>query len=75
MFLFAGKGADDIGIQLGVDVVPNTYFHDSTNYVKWLKSNGQNSKEKLLAVLHLINMEILPLEHQLVEDKIKCQAE
>ncbi len=37
--LFAGKGADDLGIQFGVDIVPNTYFHDSTNYVKWLKSN------------------------------------
>jgi beta-aspartyl-peptidase (threonine type) len=37
--LFAGKGADDLGIQLGVDIVPNSYFHDSTNYQKWLKSN------------------------------------
>ena len=36
--LFAGKGADDIGIQLGVDVVPNSYFHDSTNYQKWLNT-------------------------------------
>jgi beta-aspartyl-peptidase (threonine type) len=37
--LFAGKGADDLGIQLGVDIVPNSYFHDSTNYQKWLRSN------------------------------------
>jgi len=37
--LFAGKGADDLGIQLGVEIVPNTYFHDSTGYQKWLKSN------------------------------------
>lgn len=37
--LFAGKGADDLGIQIGVDIVPNTYFHDSTGYQKWLKSN------------------------------------
>jgi len=36
--LFAGKGADDLGIQLGVDIVPDSYFHDSTNYQKWLKS-------------------------------------
>ena len=37
--LFAGKGADDLGIQFGVEVVPNSYFHDSTNYQKWLKFN------------------------------------
>lgn len=37
--LFAGKGADDLGILFGVDIVPNSYFHDSTNYQKWLKSN------------------------------------
>jgi len=37
--LLAGKGADDLGIKFGVDVVSNTYFHDSTNYIKWLKSN------------------------------------
>jgi len=36
--LFAGKGADDLGIQFGVDVVPNSYFHDSTQYQKWLNS-------------------------------------
>jgi beta-aspartyl-peptidase (threonine type) len=36
--LFAGKGADDIGIQMGVDVVPNSYFHDSTKYQKWLNT-------------------------------------
>ena len=37
--LFAGKGADDLGLQLGVEIVPNSYFHDSTSYQKWLKSN------------------------------------
>ena len=36
--LFAGKGADELGIELGVDIVPNSYFHDSTNYQDWLKS-------------------------------------
>ncbi len=36
--LFAGKGADELGIELGVDIVPNSYFHDSVNYQKWLKS-------------------------------------
>lgn len=42
--LFAGKGADDLGIQLGVDIVPNSYFHDSTNYQKWI--NTQLPKQK-----------------------------
>lgn len=37
--LFAGKGADDLGIQFGVDIVPNSYFRDSTKYQRWLKSN------------------------------------
>ena len=37
--LFAGKGADDLGIQLGVEIVSNSYFHDSTKYQNWLKSN------------------------------------
>lgn len=36
--LFAGKGADDLGIQLGVDIVPNLYFRDSTKYQKWIQS-------------------------------------
>jgi beta-aspartyl-peptidase (threonine type) len=36
--LFVGKGADDLGIQFGVDVVPNSYFQDSTKYQKWLQS-------------------------------------
>jgi beta-aspartyl-peptidase (threonine type) len=36
--LFAGKGADDLGIQFGVDIVPNSYFQDSTKYQKWLQS-------------------------------------
>ena len=36
--LFAGKGADDLGIQFDVDIVPNSYFRDSTKYQKWLQS-------------------------------------
>ena len=36
--LFAGEGADDLGIQFGVDIVPNSYFRDSTKYQKWLQS-------------------------------------
>jgi beta-aspartyl-peptidase (threonine type) len=43
--LFAGKGADDLGIELGVDIVPNSYFHDSTRYQKWLKSNLKQEGE------------------------------
>ncbi len=43
--LFAGKGADDLGIQLGVEIVPNSYFHDSTGYQKWLKSNIKQQGE------------------------------
>ncbi len=43
--LFAGKGADDLGIMLGVDIVPNSYFHDSTRYQKWLKSNLKQQGE------------------------------
>lgn len=37
--LFAGKGADDLGIALGVDIVPNSYFHNEANYQRWLKGN------------------------------------
>ncbi len=37
--LFAGKGADNLGIELGVDIVPNSYFHNTTNYQRWLKGN------------------------------------
>jgi beta-aspartyl-peptidase (threonine type) len=36
--LFAAKGADDLGIQFGVDIVPNSYFHDSTNFIKWIQT-------------------------------------
>jgi len=43
--LFAGKGADDLGIQMGVDIVPNSYFHDSTGYQNWLKSNIKQQGE------------------------------
>lgn len=37
--LFAGKGADDLGIALGVDIVPNSYFHNFANYQRWLRGN------------------------------------
>ena len=43
--LFAGKGADDLGIQFAVDIVPNSYFHDSTRYQIWLNSNLQQQGE------------------------------
>lgn len=43
--LFAGKGADELGIQMGVEVVPNSYFHDTTRYQKWLRSNLQQQGE------------------------------
>jgi L-asparaginase / beta-aspartyl-peptidase len=43
--LFAGKGADELGIELGVDIVPNSYFHDSTRYQKWLESNLKQQGE------------------------------
>jgi beta-aspartyl-peptidase (threonine type) len=43
--LLAGKGADDLGIELGVDIVPNSYFHDSTMYQKWLRSNLKQQGE------------------------------
>lgn len=42
--LFAGRGAEELGIQLGVEVVPNSYFHDSVNYQKWLRSNLKEQK-------------------------------
>lgn len=42
--LFAGRGAEELGIQLGVDVVPNSYFHDSVTYQKWLRSNLKEQK-------------------------------
>ena len=43
--LFAGKGADDLGIKLGVDIVTNSYFHDFTLYQKWLRSNLKQQGE------------------------------
>jgi len=51
--LFAGKGADDLGIQLGVDLVPNSYFHDSTNYQKWLKSKTPNQQGETVGCVAL----------------------
>lgn len=37
--LFAGSGADQLGIKLGVEVVHNSYFRDERRYNDWLKSN------------------------------------
>uniref|UniRef100_UPI0025C10309 isoaspartyl peptidase/L-asparaginase family protein n=1 Tax=Ignavibacterium sp. TaxID=2651167 RepID=UPI0025C10309 len=36
--LFAGKGADELGLKLGVPVVHNSYFHNEEQYQNWLKS-------------------------------------
>lgn len=36
--LFAGKGADELGLKLGVPVVHNSYFHTEEQYQKWLRS-------------------------------------
>lgn len=36
--LFAGKGADELGLKLGVPVVHNSYFHNEEQYLNWLKS-------------------------------------
>ena len=55
--LFAGKGADDLGIQFGVDIVPNSYFRDSTRYEKWFQSKLPKQKVKQLVVLPLISLE------------------
>lgn len=40
--LFAGKGADNLGLKLGVPVVHNSYFHTEEQYKKWLKSRVTN---------------------------------
>lgn len=37
--LFAGKGADELGLKLGVPVVHNSYFHTEEQYNNWLRSN------------------------------------
>ena len=37
--LFAGKGADELGLKLGVPVVHNSYFHTEDQYNNWLRSN------------------------------------
>lgn len=36
--LFAGKGADELGLKLGVPVVHNSYFHTEEQYNNWLHS-------------------------------------
>jgi beta-aspartyl-peptidase (threonine type) len=42
--LFAGNGADQLGLLLGVEVVPNSYFHDEDGYNNWLKSKIKEQK-------------------------------
>lgn len=42
--LFAGSGADQLGLQLGVELVPNSYFHNENSYQRWLKSNIKEQK-------------------------------
>lgn len=37
--LFAGKGADELGLKLCVPVVHNSYFHTEEQYNNWLRSN------------------------------------
>lgn len=37
--LFAGKGADELGIRLGVSVVHNSYFHTDEQYADFLRSS------------------------------------
>ena len=51
--LFAGKGADELGIQLGVDIVPNSYFHDSTNYLKWINTKLPKQKGETVGCVAL----------------------
>ncbi len=51
--LFAGKGADDLGIQMGVDVVSNSYFRDSTKYQKWLNSNSPKQQGETVGCVAL----------------------
>ncbi|MFN3872962.1 MAG: isoaspartyl peptidase/L-asparaginase family protein [Ignavibacterium sp.] len=36
--LFAGRGADELGLKLGVPTVHNSYFHTEEQYQNWLKS-------------------------------------
>lgn len=36
--LFAGKGADELGLKLGAPVVHNSYFHTEEQYQNWLNS-------------------------------------
>jgi beta-aspartyl-peptidase (threonine type) len=35
--LFAGKGADELGIKFGLSIVPNSYFHTEEQYRDFLK--------------------------------------
>lgn len=37
--LFAGRGADELGIKLGVEIVPNSYFHTDEQYLDFLKGS------------------------------------
>lgn len=51
--LFAGKGADELGILLGSDIVPNSYFHDSIRYQNWLKSNFEQQQGETVGCVAL----------------------
>lgn len=42
--LFAGRGADELGLKLGVPVVHNSYFHTEEQYENWLKSRIKKQK-------------------------------
>lgn len=54
--LFAGKGADDLGIKLGVEVVDNSYFHDQLRYEQWLKSKQELDKKGTVGCVAIDNL-------------------
>lgn len=51
--LFAGNGADQLGIKLGVEVVHNSYFRDERRYNDWLKSNLKENKGETVGCVAL----------------------
>lgn len=42
----SGEGAEILGKKMGVEFVEQSYFHDSVQYSKWLKSKEQFDKNK-----------------------------
>lgn len=52
---FAGTGADQLGIKLGVEVVHNSYFRDERRYNDWLKSNLKENKGETVGCVALDN--------------------